>query len=202
MFEDFRLKVFLTVAANGSFTKAATDLGVSQPAVSQNIAELEKITGTKLFERLKGEVHLTESGEVFRGYAEKMLKLGRSVDRAYTSVPDSVVRIYISKDISSAFISPALDAFSRLHTNVAFFDSVIEEADLIIKLQKSGYLPSENSIGRIVSYYSPLSAFNSDKPARGVAMTFDLLYLPSDLFAIQELNYLIRNFLTDYFENI
>ena len=47
MLEDFRLKVFATVAAEGSFTKAAAVLGVSQPAVSQNIAELEKLSGVK-----------------------------------------------------------------------------------------------------------------------------------------------------------
>ena len=42
MLEDFRLKVFLTVESEGSFTKAARNLGISQPAVSQNIAELER----------------------------------------------------------------------------------------------------------------------------------------------------------------
>ena len=45
MFEDFRLKVFMAVATEGSFTKAAAVLGISQPAVSQNIAELEKSSG-------------------------------------------------------------------------------------------------------------------------------------------------------------
>ena len=48
MFEDFRLKVFLAVAKEGSFTNAAKSLGVSQPAVSQNIAEIEKGIGVKL----------------------------------------------------------------------------------------------------------------------------------------------------------
>ena len=42
--EDFRLKVFKAVVQEGSFTKAAKALGITQPAVSQNIAELEKVT--------------------------------------------------------------------------------------------------------------------------------------------------------------
>ena len=50
MFEDFRLNVFVAVAREGSFTKAAAALGVSQPAVSQNVADLEKSLGVKLFE--------------------------------------------------------------------------------------------------------------------------------------------------------
>ena len=56
MLEDFRLRVFMAVAEEGSFTKAAASLGVTQPAVSQNIADLEKVTGQKLFERMRGEV--------------------------------------------------------------------------------------------------------------------------------------------------
>ena len=48
MLQDFRLKVFMAVAEYGSFTKAAESLGVSQPAVSQNIAELERNLGVRL----------------------------------------------------------------------------------------------------------------------------------------------------------
>ena len=40
MLGDFRLKVFEALSATGSFTRAAEQLGISQPAVSQNIAEL------------------------------------------------------------------------------------------------------------------------------------------------------------------
>ena len=38
MLDDFRLRVFLMVAAEGSFTRAAQHLGITQPAVSQNVA--------------------------------------------------------------------------------------------------------------------------------------------------------------------
>jgi DNA-binding transcriptional LysR family regulator len=73
MLEDFRLQVFMAVCRERSFTKAAAELGVSQPAVSQNIAELERIVGMKLFARLKGEIALTGEGEVFKDYAERLL---------------------------------------------------------------------------------------------------------------------------------
>ncbi len=66
MFEDFRLSVFDRVAELGSFTAAAKALGVSQPAVSQHIAELEKFAGGRLFERHRGHVALTERGRRFR----------------------------------------------------------------------------------------------------------------------------------------
>ena len=62
MLDDFRLRVFMMAAAEGSFTRAAQHLGVSQPAVSQNIAELEKQVGAVLFDRKRGEVTLTPEG--------------------------------------------------------------------------------------------------------------------------------------------
>ena len=73
MLEDFRLKTFETVAQCGSFTKAASLLEVSQPAVSQNIAELERMLGEPLFERLRGSVKLTEKGAEFRRYVQQIL---------------------------------------------------------------------------------------------------------------------------------
>ena len=72
--EDFRLRIFATVAETGSFTKAAARLGISQPAVSQNIAELEKNLDVQLFVRSRGEAVLTDSGRTFAKYADEILK--------------------------------------------------------------------------------------------------------------------------------
>ena len=74
MIEDFRLKVFIAVSQTHSFTKAARLLDITQPAVSQNIAELEKKVNAELFNRTRGEVTLTEKGEVFKAFAEKIIK--------------------------------------------------------------------------------------------------------------------------------
>lgn len=67
--EDFRLRIFLTLAEEGNFTRTAARLGITQPGVSQNISELERIYGMKLFSREKGGVILTEEGRKFREYA-------------------------------------------------------------------------------------------------------------------------------------
>ncbi len=67
--EDFRLRIFLTLAEEGNFTRTAARLGITQPGVSQNISELERIYGMKLFNREKGSVSLTEKGREFREYA-------------------------------------------------------------------------------------------------------------------------------------
>ncbi|MBO4263377.1 MAG: LysR family transcriptional regulator [Bacteroidales bacterium] len=72
---DFRLEVFRAVAASGSFTLAARELGISQPAVSQHIRELEQETGGALFLRTKGAASLTEKGRLLLDYAGKILHL-------------------------------------------------------------------------------------------------------------------------------
>lgn len=74
MLQDFRLKVFMTVAQEKSFTRAARRLEVSQPAVSQHITELEKSVGAPLFERGRGDVALTEKGRTFQMFAARILK--------------------------------------------------------------------------------------------------------------------------------
>lgn len=70
--EDFRLRVFLTVAAELSFTRSAKALGITQPAVSQHIAELEKELGVTLFLRSRGAVSLTPEGRALIPWAQRI----------------------------------------------------------------------------------------------------------------------------------
>lgn len=110
MFEDFRLKVFLTVVREENFTKAALSLGVSQPAVSQNIAELEKMTGTRLFERLPGEVRLTDSGRVFLAYAQDIDSSYRTVSDLFAGnrpLFDSVLEVVAGDELAASAASSA-----------------------------------------------------------------------------------------------
>ena len=72
MFEDFRIKIFLSLCRLGSFTAVARELRISQPAVSHNISELEKILGVTLFERGRSGAVLTEEGLVFKDCAEQI----------------------------------------------------------------------------------------------------------------------------------
>ena len=89
MFEDFRLRVFDTVARCGSFTAAARALGISQPAVSQHIAELEKTLGVTLFERTRTSVCLTEKGRTFRRCSDQILYWYDAAEKAVSDTPDA-----------------------------------------------------------------------------------------------------------------
>lgn len=71
MLEDYKIRAFLTVVEEGSFTRAARRLGVTQPAVSAQIASLEAAIGQSLFER-GTTLSLTPSGELFLQYARRI----------------------------------------------------------------------------------------------------------------------------------
>jgi DNA-binding transcriptional LysR family regulator len=73
--ELFQLEVFLTVAREGSFSRAAEKLYRTQPAVSQAVRRLEKELGEPLFDSSSREGLLTDAGRVLLDYAQKLLNL-------------------------------------------------------------------------------------------------------------------------------
>jgi LysR family transcriptional regulator, transcriptional activator of the cysJI operon len=70
--ENFRLKVFRSVAEQLSFRKAAESLFLSQPAVTMQIKALEEDLGVRLFERSGGKVALTKQGAILFCHAQKI----------------------------------------------------------------------------------------------------------------------------------
>ena len=71
---DFRLKVFYSAARNLSFTKAAQDLFISQPAVTRHIKNLEDQYQALLFERQGNKIALTEAGELLLHHTDRILQ--------------------------------------------------------------------------------------------------------------------------------
>ena len=92
MFEDFKINVFLRVAACGSFTGAARELGVSQPAISQNIAEIERSVGAKLFDRNRGKVTLTDRGRAFLEHAERISASYRAAGQTFVNPKSLLIK--------------------------------------------------------------------------------------------------------------
>ena len=70
--ENFRLKVFRTVAQHLSFRKAAEHLFITQPAVTLQIKALEEDLGVRLFDRRGNQIFLTAQGNRLLGYAKQM----------------------------------------------------------------------------------------------------------------------------------
>ena len=141
MLDDFRLRIFKTLAEEGSFTKAAARLDISQPAVSQNIAELEKILCRTLFERQRGSVSLTREGEVFMKYAESILASYSEAEMAFARISPSVVKISASEELYNYILEPVLQDFMSVHPQVVFERCLADAPDLKICMQPASSRP-------------------------------------------------------------
>lgn len=123
--DDFRLRVFMAVAEQGSFTKAARSLGISQPAVSQNIGELEKTVGAELFLRQRGMVALTERGVTFKEYALRVLYWCDAAENAFSGPASAGTKITVSCDpMSQTAVLPDLIARASASVPGLQFDIV------------------------------------------------------------------------------
>ena len=115
-------KVFYTVAKCGSLTKAAEELYISQPAVSQAIKQLENQLGGQLFNRTHKGMELTETGgkQIF-ATVEKALKLFDEAESKYTELKDTatgIVRICASDTVSTHFLLPYIKRYHEKYPNV------------------------------------------------------------------------------------
>ncbi|MFZ5815832.1 MAG: LysR family transcriptional regulator [Bacillota bacterium] len=80
------LSTFCAVAKHGSMSRAASELHLSQPAVSQRLRALEETYGMPLFRRTNRGVELTAAGEVLSRYAQRILSLDRSLQDEMASL--------------------------------------------------------------------------------------------------------------------
>ncbi len=115
-------RVFYVVAKCGSLTKAAEELYISQPAVSQAIKQLESQLGGKLFNRTHKGMELTETGgkQIF-DTVEKALKLFEDAESKYSELKDTatgIVRICASDTVSTHFLLPYIKEYHQKYPNV------------------------------------------------------------------------------------
>ena len=93
MLKDFvKLETFLTVARERSFSKASAKLGISQPAVTQQIKFIEKYLGCKVIERKKNGIKLTNEGE-------ELYKIATRLEKEILSSEQDILKI-INKEIT------------------------------------------------------------------------------------------------------
>src|SRR5947208_14142516 len=114
------LQVFLTVAREGSFSRAAERLYRTQPAVSLAIRKLEDGLGQPLFVRGARPVRLTDAGTLLRDYAERLINLRDEVKKGLSELT-GLNRGELSLGVNESSIHallPALAKFRELHPGV------------------------------------------------------------------------------------
>lgn len=113
---DFRLKVFFTVANRLSFTKAAKELFITQPAISKHIQELEEQYKIKFFERNGSKISLTNAGELLLKHTKNIFEVYREIDfdmSALINQQRGLLRLGASTTISQYIIPPLLARFHK-----------------------------------------------------------------------------------------
>lgn len=118
---DFRLKVFYIVALRLNFTKAATELYITQPAVSKHIQELEETYKTKLFERNGSKIALTPAGKILLEHTKKIFEIYREIDfdmSSFHNERQGLLRLGSSTTISQYIISPVLARFHQKQQDI------------------------------------------------------------------------------------
>jgi LysR family transcriptional regulator, transcription activator of glutamate synthase operon len=120
--EMHQLAYFESVSRHLHFTRAAEELHVAQPSVSQQIRKLEAELGTPLFHRMKRHVALTEAGKTFLPHAQAVL---RRLEEARLEVQElsglrkGTLAVGAPPSVGTHLLPAALAAFSRLHPGIA-----------------------------------------------------------------------------------
>lgn len=114
-------RVFSVVAKNSSFSRAAKDLFMTQPAVSQAMMQLEKELGTRLFNRTPKGVTLTTEGKLLYEYTNSALGLldaGEEKLLEFKNLTTGQLKIGVGDTISRFFLMPYLEAFHTMYPNI------------------------------------------------------------------------------------
>jgi DNA-binding transcriptional LysR family regulator len=128
------LQVFLTVAQERSFSRAAQKLFRTQPAVSIAIRKLEEWVGQPLFVRGSRSGQLTEAGVLLREYAERMLNLREEIRRGIDDlqkVRQGELSIGANESSIHALL-PALAEYRQLYPNLVAVEFMRDELAFVV----------------------------------------------------------------------
>jgi DNA-binding transcriptional LysR family regulator len=121
VFDTARLRVFREVVRRGSLSAAAEALSFTQPAVSRQIAALEREAGAQLLERTPRGIRLTEPGRILLGHAEAILDrmaTARAQVESVTTLAGGRLRIGAFPTANATIVPRAIAAFTREHPSV------------------------------------------------------------------------------------
>ena len=117
---DPKLYSLLAVKATGNFTRAAEQLSLTQPAVSQHVRALEQELGVRIFDRVNNAVKLTHEGEIVVKYAKRMMALQENMKGKLTNEKLQIasLTVGITHTAESNAIAEALARYVQRHENV------------------------------------------------------------------------------------
>ncbi|MFZ1010324.1 MAG: LysR family transcriptional regulator [Candidatus Sulfotelmatobacter sp.] len=160
-----QLEVFLSVAREGRFSRAAEKLYRTQSAVSQTIRKLEDELGESLFDRSSREGVLTDAGKVLYEYAEKLLNLRHDAHESLAELRElqKGKLVLAANEFTALYLLPVLAEFLRLHPMIKITvqralgsripDDVLQHST---ELGVLSYKPEEARLHSVVVYLDEL----------------------------------------------
>lgn len=137
--DTHRLKYFLRIAEEGSITRAATALGIAQPALSRQVRLLEEDLGVALFRRTRRGVELTDEGERLRSStAAPLRQLELAVQYAGSPVAkiERGVRLGLPETAVDVLAAPLITSLSTVFANMTFSITAGSTAELVDAMLK------------------------------------------------------------------
>ena len=129
-----QLRMFYTVAQKKSFTMAARELYLTQPAVTIQIQKMEADYGTKLFDRIGKRIFLTESGRILFSYAEKILTLLAQAEEALIDVKElksGKLTIGASATVGSYYLPKIFEVFGKRYPNIEIHMNLTNSSNVV-----------------------------------------------------------------------
>ena len=140
-----RIRIFKAICDAGSLTAAARSLGVGQPALSRQLAQLEEQVGTALVHRHSRGLKPTEAGEILHRAA---LRMDRVLVESSEEIKDSqesaegYIKLSVSEALGNAWLLPKMKSFvfrhSRIQMDFQLTDKIVDlrqrEADVAIRI--------------------------------------------------------------------
>lgn len=115
------MRIFRSVAEHKSFSRAAEELDITRPAVSQAITQLEEYLSVKLFNRTTRRVDLTPEGELYYHHAVDILeRMGAMEDQLQKPLegPAGRVRVVASPSVARSYLLPHVVNFQKTYPHI------------------------------------------------------------------------------------
>lgn len=118
---DVKLLTLLKVCETGNYTRAAEQLSLTQPAVSQHIKQIERELNTSIFVRSGGKIKPTREGKLVIQYAERVISLYEHLQQALVDQKRSIdrLRVGITHTSESNMVTEVLAKYSEQNNNVS-----------------------------------------------------------------------------------
>jgi DNA-binding transcriptional LysR family regulator len=204
-----QLNVFSAVARHRSYTRAAEELHLSQPAVSMQVRQLEEAVGLALFERLGKKIHLTEAGKEVFDYSQAIGQQLRELDdviEALKGVQGGRLRISVATT-ANYFATRLLAAFSQRFPETTFSLDVTNRKTLLDQLAANetdlvimGRPPGDLELDATPFMDNPLVVIAPSGHPLAKARGIPLKRLQQEVFVVRELESGTRIAMERFFE--